>query len=321
MYSPQLSCREVDELFAGTTFGMEYDCGKFDRQRELPEGLGTWCTDEVAGHSICGIGVDPTQTYNLFGGEFQLFPTETEQALLSKLDTVMRLFIPSEQKGFPSTIHIHVRIPELLKHSKLLRYLIYYATKRWHEFTPYIYKWRDSDQSRYMTWLHMTMRQVMNDVYPQTSLDALERSDTTDPVEMAKILHNYPEDWKNEYASQDPEKVRRPAVNFGHLRDLGTIEFRCFMATTNRKILANIISFPLQFIRMALTGDSDPTRIVRGVVFQDSFDSKHNALHGATSRYVVGLNSYRQKIAAELLSKNITLADLNYPKFWIDKGF
>ena len=64
----------------------------------------------------------------------------------------------------------------------------------------------------------------------------------------------------------------RPAINYGHLLDLETIEFRCFMGTFDRTKLKNIIAFPLNYLRMALSNDSNPIRITKNIDYVDYFD-------------------------------------------------
>lgn len=307
---------------------MEFDCGDFDRHKNLPEGSGVWCRDEVATRSQYGVGADPKLQFNMFGGEVQVTPTETETELLNRIDNILIAVMPLDQILWASTIHVHVRLPKILERPDLIRSLVKWCSTHWHLFADTVYKMEPSKFNGYYNWNVQCNRMVKDMVYDEAALLRMDACDD-DPGDIAKALHNWPKDWKNEWTDlASAKKVRRPAVNFGHLHDLGTIEFRCFQATLNREILANIIAFPLQFLHMALTDDPDPTRILHGRVFQDLFTFVHSGDTEQTINLTNRSNGYfnireqrGQAIHAHLLSSKITLAELNYPQYWIDKGF
>ena len=71
---------------------------------------------------------------------------------------------------------------------------------------------------------------------------------------------------------------------------------------------------------MALTKDPDPLRIVRGVRFQDRPYSLPN--YGGVAEKTTGyFADQRRGIALLLVNGDITVADLNNPPYWINKGF
>ncbi len=156
--------------------------------------------------------------------------------------------------------------------------------------------------------------------YDGPALDRMENA--TDADSLARELHNHPKDWKNEWVDLGPtSKVRRPNINFGHLALTETIEFRGFTVTADPIKLWNIIQFPLDFIRAGLREDSDPVRIVRGRTYQEQFKIPAMPFAARSSLYFNRREDYRNYLAILLLNKDITLADLNYPQFWIDRGF
>jgi hypothetical protein len=131
------------------------------------------------------------------------------------------------------------------------------------------------------------------------------------------------ESWKNEF-SENPSIVKRPAVNFSHLaQEIQTIEFRCFTATYDRSILKDIIEFPAQWIRAALTNDPDPARLVRDKRWQttNTMTSPNEEIPRKTTLYHQGRKVVIRNIMLQLVSRTITVADLNYPKYWTDRGF
>jgi len=312
-----LTHSEIDDFFSGTTFGMEYDCGAFDRHRELRPELGRYCKDEVQSHSNVGIGVDPKARYNLFGGEVQVEPTDSEAGLLQRIDTILTENLATDRLAFSGTIHVHVRIPQLLERPDVLRYLVRWCADHWSEFDLFDWEPRRSD-TEYASWLEWCMQTCIDIVYDELALYRMDQA-PDDVVEIVRALHGWPktwQDWKNEW-HVETDKQKRPAVNFGHLAINETVEFRCFQVTTDRAQLKEIIEFPLKFLRTALLdlpGRDITSRILRPA-------HAWNPHYDATTRYFKSDIQAKQYIVKQLISGSLTIADLNYPKFWIDKGF
>jgi len=79
---------------------------------------------------------------------------------------------------------------------------------------------------------------------------------------------------------------------------------------------------------MALSGDKNPLKIIRNLKLLDrrcflSSEDTPNMLKNTarTYRYFNNEEKAKKYILIQLISKNITLADLNYPQYWINKGF
>ncbi len=313
---------DVDQLFEGTTFGMEFDCGMFDRRLVMDPELGQYCTDEVASHSNAGIGVDPALVYNLAGGEVQVAPADSEEQLLGRILTILDRYLITDDLQFPGTIHIHVRIPKLLEQPDLIRHLVRWSTRTWCDFAPEIFQWNVYGGSKYNTWLEQCNLDVKSMTYDDAALARMDLA-ADSPREIARALHRWPQkwdDWKNEW-HVFTNKVKRPAVNFGHLAINETIEYRSFVTTTERGILGNIIKFPLRHLRAGLTGDDDPVRVMRGWRYQDKWVLPVNQFYGSTSRYFNAADMQQEAIACALVEKKITVADLNYPEYWTSRGY
>jgi len=306
---------DVDAFLAGTTFGMEYDCGEWDRKLPTPEGI-VFCTDEVAAHTAKGVGADPTLTFNMFGGEAITRPCASENELHGLMLKALSSNLHQEIV-YPGTIHVHVRIPQLLEQVEVIKHLVGWNQIWWPMFAKEIYQSTDNRYSGYDDWLVRCNWDVKTLTYPNEQV--IKMQEATTPREVALLLHNDPTDWKNEW-HQDTDQIKRPAVNFGHLALNETIEFRCFTTTTNAETLRNIIEFPLNYIRMALTNDVDPLKIVRGKRFMDSPYTipDTNGVSDMTTGY---FRDTKMGIARALIDGLITLEDINYPQYWIDKGY
>jgi hypothetical protein len=330
-----LSSSEIDQLFEGTTFGMEFDSGSFDRHRSLPVPH-KWCTDEVCAHSNFGVGNDPKLEFSMFGGEIQFAPQNSESDLLREVTSVVNNLMPDDQHRHIGTIHVHVRIPNLLSRLDLLKHLVLWFNDWNVEIIEHVWKWDFADNShlpigarRYYKWLEDCHIKAKNQVYDDAALQRMNVMPCSSAAELALILHNSPKDWKNEWTDLGvTRKVRRPNVNFGHLAINETIEFRSFMATTDETLLKNIIEHPLKMMRMALLDDPDPLRVCRGLEFQDNFSTLFDddtpaklILASETTGYFNPRLSIHRALHRRLMSEDLTLRELNYPQYWIDKGF
>jgi hypothetical protein len=331
----KFSHKEIDDLFVGTTFGMEYDCGGFDRHRSLPTPH-KWCQDEVCAHSNYGVGNDPKLKFSMWGGEVQFHPQSSEESLHKEVLDVINTCMPDPSLKHIGTIHMHVRVPSLLEQPELVRYLVRWFNIWNPRFNELIWKWDFHDilnlpkkAQRYYKWLEDRHIAAKGQIYGNDSLARMDALNTDSVADIALALHNHPKDWKNEWTDLGKiNKVRRPNINFGHLAITETIEFRCFMATTDEAILRNIIAFPLNTIRAALSNDKDPLRVCRGVTYQDNFSTifegdteKKLIVASETTGYFNNRKYIADKIRAMLISKTLDLSELNYPQHWIDEGF
>ena len=319
-----LSDGEIDSLFAGTTFGMEFDCGEFDRHRPTPEKV-EFCTDEVSAHTNKGLGEDPLLILNCRGGEAKIGPDDSEMKLWHRVLHLIENNLFTDQITNAGTIHMHVRIPGLLENTELLRHLVHWTTVHWPKFVDEIYKFNDTKKynALHKRWA-ISNRDTKSQLYTPECLHRMDSNPNATAEEIGLLLHNHPTcltEYKNELGSQN--KVKRPCINFGHLMDIQTIEIRAFMITTDPVILWNIITFPLRFLRMALKNDTDPTKISQGLVFQDMFEFPHNDyfLEARTTLYCESRENVEKYLRKMLYLKKITLADLNYPDKWIKEGY
>ena len=125
---------EAADFLAGATWGAEVDIGTADRKIALPEG-NTWSPDEDSGVNAAGIGFDPTLTYNCFGGELRTKPCGSPAELHKLILDIADLVIPGESRvlpPFPSVIHVHIRVPQLVDRPDILRHLLVYG-EQWDE--------------------------------------------------------------------------------------------------------------------------------------------------------------------------------------------
>lgn len=327
---------EVDDFLTETTFGMEIDLNTADRNISLPNGY-TYCPDETNAHTTCGISVDPKLEFNMFGGEVQMKPTNTEQELYDNVFKIAALVCPDGVITSPAGLHLHVRIPALLERPDVLRHLLVWGQKWDKQIFSYVFPKRtELDPGKftkkgfvYHKWLDMS--KYWGKVLPYRPCDvrranACKSNQVTDIVH---ALHNFTLDMKA-HSWTDPHQhtTFRPTVNYGHININETIEFRSFVATLDRIKLKNIVEFPLKYLRVALTNDADPLKIVRNTEFLNYYDhgsEKESSMiqtnRGETSLYLQSRDVVNSYINSLFISGKITLADLNFPQYWIDRGY
>ena len=83
--------------------------------------------------------------------------------------------------------------------------------------------------------------------------------------------------------------------------------------------------YPLRLIRTILTG-GDLVKATDGIEFQDNFSfvpltDHEKYMREETTGYFKTRQHIEERLRAALISGTITLADLNYPPYWIARGF
>ena len=328
---------EIADFLQGSTFGAEVDLGSADRRIAMPKG-NTWCGIEDFGSAPCGISIDPKLQFNMFGGELQTKVCDSENELQSTILNVAEAVIPSYQLS-PNrgTTHIHMRIPQLLERPDVLKHLIEYGQKHDHAILkkiniisqPVYELFPTEKQREYYKWHYECIDRVYRNPYHPVAAQRMRDGDLTSISSMVSELHGGVIDHK---ANGFTETTCRPAINYSHLTDLGTIEFRAFSATLNPKHWANILSFPREYIIAALSNHKEPQTLFKNREYADnsgwgSSDESNQVRENRanTCIYVNDFASIRKTtiryITKLFLSKKLTIKDLNYPKYWIDKGF
>jgi len=329
---------EVADFLQGSTYGAEVDFGSADRRLEMPEG-NTWCGIEDYGSAPCGINIDPLLKYNMFGGELQTKACDSESELLKVILDVAEAVIPTYK--LPTnrgTIHTHMRIPQLLERPDVLKHLIEYGQRRDHSILRWVNIVDKPDfaamptakQREYYNWHYECFTNVYTYPYHSVAVQRMMGSDLTSVNSMVSALHGGVTNQKA-FGFADRTKCR-PAINYSHLPTLGTIEFRCFNSTLNVEHLTNILNFSREYITAALLDDPEPEKIFKGREYADNSmwgsakeDNQVRENKANTCIYVNDFRTIRKTtiryIALLLINKKLTIKDLNYPKYWIDKGF
>lgn len=243
------------------TWGFEMEVGDVDRRLPLPEHLGKWEfseTDVVNQHEpYKGVASDPLGLEPPFGGEINVRPTKTWREQVERIFEILDFYKSHSNRPTASCVshnHIHVFVPGLKDDVPALKRLIKYIRDNQHIVVDRIHAFRlhpdMSSTKTAKTYLKLDCGRLMPD-YMCNNLINL----TTDFEHFIK-LHA---------AGKDGVSMGRPfryAINTYCMKHTGTIEFRCFRNSYDRRELEDSFKFVEAFIDAALNDGPDVQEIL-----------------------------------------------------------
>lgn len=243
------------------TWGFEMEVGDVDRRLLLPEHLGKWEfseTDVVNQHEpYKGVASDPLGLEPPFGGEINVRPTKTWKEQVERIFEILDFYKSNGNQPTASCIshnHVHVFVPGLKDDVPALKRLIKYIRDNQHIVVDRIHAFRlhpdMSSTKTAKTYLKLDCGRLMPD-YMCNNLINL----TTDFEHFIK-LHA---------AGKDGVSMGRPfryAINTYCMKHTGTIEFRCFRNSYDRRELEDSFRFVEAFIDAGLNDGTDVQEIL-----------------------------------------------------------
>lgn len=243
------------------TWGFEMEVGDVDRRLPLPEHLGKWEfseTDVVNQHEpYQGVASDPLGLEPPFGGEINVRPTKTWKEQVERIFEILDFYKSHGNQPTASCVshnHVHVFVPGLKEDVPALKRLIKYIRDNQHIVADRIHAFRlhpdMSSTKTAKTYLKLDCGRLMPD-YMCNNLINL----TTDFEHFIK-LHA---------AGKDGVSMGRPfryAINTYCMKHTGTIEFRCFRNSYDRRELEDSFRFVEAFIDAALNDGPDVQEIL-----------------------------------------------------------
>ena len=324
----RLSESDIRDILSGSTFGAELEIANCDRSTVLPPG-NTWCPKEGSVINRNRVGNDPKAEYNLRGGEIQVKPQDSEQALLRGILDILELTKCEPILDHENSFQIHIRIPNMLldDNVEVLRHCLNYSNKWNPSLFPII---SDLPSKKFIQGQHyhsaeqraMYVRSYRDKYRSRQSIlakSSLERVNSPDIKTIEDLIQSMPprQDGKPAWFI-----LPRTAVNYRKMRkgDLGTIEFRTFGGSSDVDIIRNIVEFPKKYFEAALL-DLDPRSVFEGLTFYRyppwRVESNEETLRWLkTDFHKVERKVLIQNIKKMLEEKEITLGSLGYPEFW-----
>ena len=243
------------------TWGYEMEYGDIDRRLVIPDHLGKWEhaeTDIVnLNPPYRGLACDPLGIDPPVGGEINTKPTNTWQEQVDRIFQILKLFEDHGNTPTASCVnhgHLHVFVPGLKDDIDALKRLTKYIFNNQHTIIDACYQFRiHSDMSMTKTaktYLKWDGGRPMPDYMCGNIINKANNFD----------------DFINLHAAgKNGVSMGRPfrhGINTYCMKHTGTIEFRCFRASTDRKEIEDSFKFALAVIDAALNDGPDAIEIL-----------------------------------------------------------
>jgi hypothetical protein len=233
------------------TYGAEIEWGDIDRTLVIPEHLGKW---EYAETDIVNLNppyeyraCDPLGLEPPMGGEINVKPTKTWQQQVDRVLEIHDLFVAHGNTPTTACVnhgHIHVFVPGLKEDVAALKRLISYIKENQHDTIEACYGFYETKDMKSCEGAKMYLKFDGGRPMPDYMCDNI--------INLATDFEHF---IKLHAAGKDGVSMGRPfrfAINTYCMKHTGTIEFRCFRATTKRKELESQFQFAEKFIDAAL---------------------------------------------------------------------
>lgn len=233
------------------TYGSEIEWGDIDRRIEVPEFLGKW---EFAETDIVNIhepfqyrACDPLGEDPWMGGEINTKPTKTWKEQVERIIQIRDFFISHGNQPSAACVnhgHIHVFVPGLKDDISSLKKLIAYIKENQKETVDVCYGFYDVSNMKVCSGAKSYLKYDGGRLMPDYMCDNI-----------INLATNFDHFIKLHAAGKDGVSMGRPfryAINTYCMKHTGTIEFRCFRATTKEEELISQFKFVEKFIDSAL---------------------------------------------------------------------
>jgi hypothetical protein len=233
------------------TYGAEIEWGDIDRRMEIPPTLGKW---EYAETDIVNLhppfqyrACDPLGKEPWMGGEVNMMPTKTWQEQVDRIMRLKEMFL--EYGNTPTTScvnhgHIHVHVPGLKEDLPSLKKLVAYIKANQQDTIDACYGFFETKDMKSCPGAKAYLKWDGGRPMPDFMADNI-----------INLAENFDQFIRLHAAGKDGVSMGRPwrfAINVYCLKHTGTIEFRCFRSTTDRKELESQFRFVENFIDAAL---------------------------------------------------------------------
>jgi hypothetical protein len=243
------------------TYGYEIEWGDIPRDFNIPEHLGTWEhaeTDILNLHGDYALrAVDPLGTDPPMGGEINTKPTHTWKEQVERILEIRDMFINVGHTPTASLVnhgHLHVFVPGLKEDLSSLRKLVSYVRDNQQLTVEKCYGYYDDpDMKGAVRGAKSYLKLDGGRLMPQYMIDNILNL-STDFNHLIK-LHA---------AGKDGVSMGRPfryAINIYCMKHTGTVEFRCFRSSVNRREIEDQFRFVEAFIDAALN-DGPPVETI-----------------------------------------------------------
>ena len=239
------------------TWGYEIEWGDIPRSTVIPEHLGKWEHAETDIVNLIepyrGLACDPLGIEPPVGGEINTKPTATWEEQVDRIIAIRNLF-EHPTASCVNHGHLHVYVPGLKDDIDALKRLTRYIRDNQQIVIDSCYQFRihpDMDMAKTAkTYLKWDGGRPMPDYMANNIL---------------KFANNFEEFIRLHAAGKDGVSLGRPfrhAINTYCMKHTGTVEFRCFRSSTDRREIYDSFRFAEKFMDAALNNGPDADEIL-----------------------------------------------------------
>jgi len=234
------------------TWGYEIEWGDIDRNKYIPEHLGDWEYAETDIVNLIepyrGLACDPLGIEPPVGGEINTKPTATWEEQVDRIIEIRDMF-EHPTASCVNHGHLHVYVPGLKDDIDALKRLTKYIRDNQHVVIDRCYQYRIhqdmASTKTAKTYLKWDGGRPMPDYMANNILT---------------LAKNFEDFIKLHAAGKDGVSMGRPfrhAINTYCMKHTGTIEFRCFRSSIDRKEIEDSFRFVEKFMDAALNGGQE----------------------------------------------------------------
>lgn len=233
------------------TWGYEIEWGDVDRRLQIPEFLGKWEyaeTDIVNVHEPYQyIACDPLGLEPPFGGEVNTKPTKTKEEQIDRIMEIYDFFVQNGNRPSASCVnhgHLHIYVPGLKEDINSLKRIIQYVKNNQEDTINACYGFVEYPGMKKCKNAVMYLKYDGGRKMPDYMCDNI--------ITKATDFNHF---IKLHAAGKDGISMGRPfryAINTYCMKHTGTIEFRCFRSSIDRKEIKSQFDFAERFIDAAL---------------------------------------------------------------------
>jgi hypothetical protein len=241
------------------TWGFEIEWGDIPRSTVIPEHLGKWEHAETDIVNLVepyrGLACDPLGIEPPVGGEINTKPTNTWQEQVDRIMEIKSLF-EHPTASCVNHGHLHVYVPGLKDDIDGLKRLTKYIRDNQHIVIDRCYQF---DLHPYMS-LSKTAKTYLKWDGGRPMPDYMANNILT-------LANNFEDFIRLHAAGKDGVSMGRPfrhAINTYCMKHTGTVEFRCFRSSIDRKEIEDSFRFVEKFMDAALNNGPDVDKLLIG---------------------------------------------------------
>lgn len=233
------------------TWGYEIEWGDIDRRLKIDPKLAKWEfaeTDIVNIHEPYeNVACDPLGIEPPMGGELNVAPTKTREELVDRIMTLYDFFVNNGNSPSAACVnhgHAHVYIPGLKDDLTSLKKMIIYIKENQADTIPALYGYQEHILMKFAKTAKTYLKWDGGRPMPDYMCDNI--------INLATDFDHF---IKLHAAGKDGVSMGRPfryAINTYCMKHTGTIEFRCFRSSIDRREISDSLKFVEEFMVAAL---------------------------------------------------------------------